>query len=70
MFTIASTISNGLWMDIRYTGGDYDEFFDVDQKALILQAAARELDFVLKKQFRKNKTLFLQILDHANALPL
>ena len=67
MFTIASTISNGLWMDIRYTGGDYDEFFDVDQKALILQAAARELDFVLKKQFRKNKTLFLQILDHANA---
>lgn len=67
MFTIAVTVSNGLWMDIRYRGGDYDDFFDIDQRALILQAASRNLDTVLKEQFRKNKAIFIQILDRANA---
>lgn len=67
MFTVAATVSSGLWMDIRYMGADYDDLFDINQRVLILQAASRELDFVLKKQFRKNKTLFVQILDHANA---
>lgn len=67
MFTVAVTVSNGLWMDIRYRGGDYDDLFDIDQRALILQAASRNLDTVLKVQFRKNKAAFIQILDRANA---
>lgn len=67
MFTVAVTVSNGLWMDIRYRGGDYDDLFDIDQRALILQAASRNLDMVLKVQFRKNKAAFIQILDRANA---
>ena len=67
MFTIAAAITDGFWMDIRKKGGDYDEFFDIDSESLILQAAARELNDVLKTQFRKNKSVFLDALEKANA---
>ena len=67
MFTAAAAISSGYWMDIRKMGGNYDELFDIDSKTLILQAASRELEAVLKTQFRKNKTMFMKTLDNANA---
>ena len=67
MFTNAVLVSESLWMDTKMIGGDYDILFDIDSKALILQAASRELDTVLKTQFHKNRDLFLQILDEANA---
>lgn len=67
MFTTVAAISSGYWMDIRKMGGDYDDIFDIDSKVLILQAASRELETVLKTQFHKNKTVFMQVLDNANA---
>jgi len=67
MFTIAVSISNGFWMNAKEKGGDYDEYFDISRNALILQAASRELYPVLKTQFHKDKTQFLEILNNANA---
>ncbi len=67
MFTVAAAITDGFWMDIRKKGGDYDEYFDIDSRSLILQAAARELSDVLKTQFRKNKSVFMDALEKANA---
>ena len=67
MFTAVAAISSGYWMDIRKIGGDYDDLFDIDSRILILQAASRELETVLKTQFHKNKTVFMKTLENANA---
>ncbi len=67
MFTNAVALSDSFWMDAKIMGGDYDTFFDIDSRDLILQAASRELDAALKTQYHKNKDLFLQVLDDANA---
>ncbi len=67
MLTAAAAITDRFWMDIRKKGGDYDEFFDIDSKSLILQAASRELNNILTAQFRKNKTIFMEALEEADA---
>lgn len=67
MFTNAVLVTASFWMDAKIIGGEYDTLFDIDSKALILQAASRELETVLKAQFHKNRDLFLQVLDTANA---
>lgn len=67
MFTDALLLTHSLWMDVRVLGGEYDKLFAIESKDLILQAASRELPAILKVQFHKNKDLFLQVLDRANA---
>lgn len=67
MFTSAVAVAGSFWMDPKIMGGDYDTLFAIDSKDLILQAASRELKEVLKVQFHKNRDLFLQVLDTADA---
>ncbi len=67
MFTSSVVVTTGLWMDVKVMGGDYDELFAIDRKALLLQAASRGLDDILKTLFRKDKTLFMEVLDNAKA---
>ena len=66
MFTTAVLVSKSFPADVRKMGGDYDTVFDIDSRSLILEAASRKLDTVLKTQFRKNKTLYLQILENTD----
>ena len=67
MFTNAVLVTESFWMDAKVMGGDYDTLFDIDSRNLILQAASRELETVMKAQFHKNRDLFLQVLENANA---
>lgn len=67
MFTNAVLVSESFPMDTKTAGGDYDTIFDIDSKALILQAASRELEVLMKTQFHKNRDLFLEVLEKANA---
>lgn len=67
MFATAVAVTRTFPMAAEITGGDYDTFFSIDSKALILQAASREMEAVLKTQFHKNKDLFMDVLENANA---
>lgn len=67
MFTNAVLVTESFWMDAKVMGGDYDTLFAIDSRELILQAASRELEPVLKAQFHKNRDLFMQVLDSTNA---
>ncbi len=67
MFSVAINVSKSFWIDTEIMGGDYDTLFDINSKALILQAASKDLNTVLKTQFHKNKDLFLQVMETANA---
>lgn len=67
MFTNTILVTASFRMDAKVMGGEYDTLFGIDSKDLILQAASRELETVLKAQFHKNRDLFLQVLDTANA---
>ncbi len=67
MFSTAVLVSKSFRIDTEKMGGDYDTLFDINSKALILFAASKELDTVLKTQFHKNKDLFLKAIETANA---
>lgn len=67
MFTNAVLVTESFWMDAKVMGGDYDTLFAIDSRDLILQAASRELETVMKVQFHKNKDLFMQVLESTNA---
>ncbi len=67
MFSVAIQVSKSFRIDAEKAGGDYDTLFDINSKALILQAASKDLNTVLKTQFHKNRDLFLQVMETANA---